>query len=58
LRVVSGETLLYLGKAYQGLGGAVSLRQAKEYVANALAEFRRLELHHKAREVEEVLRTL
>jgi tetratricopeptide (TPR) repeat protein len=53
-----GETLLYLGKAYQGLGGAVFLRQAKEYVTQALAEFQRLKLHHKEREAQEVLKTL
>ncbi len=51
-----GETLLYLGKAHQGLGGAVFLNQAKEHVNNARAEFQRLELHHKEREAKEILR--
>jgi tetratricopeptide (TPR) repeat protein len=53
-----GETLLYLGKAYQGLGGAVFLRQVKEHVTQALAEFQRLELRHKEREAEDMLKRL
>ena len=53
-----GETLLYLGKAYQGLGGAMFWRQAKEHILKALAEFQRLELHHKECEAQEVLKTL
>jgi tetratricopeptide (TPR) repeat protein len=50
-----GETLFALGKAQQGLG---ELLRAKEYFAAALAEFRRLELHHKAREAQAALETL
>ncbi len=41
-----GETLLYLGKAHQGLGGAVFLNQDKEYVNNAFAEFQRSREHY------------
>ncbi len=53
-----GETLLYLGKAYQGLGGPIFLRQAKTCLSEAIAEFQRLQLHHKEHEAQEVLRTL
>ena len=50
-----GETLFALGKAQQGLGES---SRAKEYFTAALAEFRRLELHHKAREAQAALETL
>ena len=53
-----GETLLYLGKAHQGLGGPVLLNQAKAYITNALAEFQRLELSLKEQDAREVLKTL
>jgi tetratricopeptide (TPR) repeat protein len=53
-----GETLLYLGKAHQGLGGTVFLTQAREYVTSAIAEFQRLELFHKEKEAQEVLEKL
>jgi len=46
-----GETLLYLGKAYQGTGD----HQAREYIHQALAEFQRLKLHHKAHKAQELL---
>lgn len=51
-----GETLLYLGKAYQGLGGPVFLHQAKTCLNEAIAEFQRLQLPHKEQEAQEVLR--
>lgn len=53
-----GETLLYLGKAHVGLGGVILRRQGKEYVTQALAEFERLELAHKASEARELLKGL
>ena len=53
-----GETLLYLGKAHVGLGGVILRRQGKEYVTQALAEFERLELAHKASEARDILKTL
>ena len=53
-----GETLLYLGKAHVGLGGVILRRQGKEYVTQALAEFERLDLAHKASEAREILKTL
>ena len=53
-----GETLLYLGKAHGGLGGVILRRQGKEYVTQALAEFERLELAHKASEAREILKGL
>ena len=53
-----GETLLYLGKAHVGLGGVILRRQGKEYVTQALAEFERLELQHKASEARELLKEL
>ena len=53
-----GETLLYLGKAHVGLGGVILRRQGKEYVTQALAEFERLELAHKASEARELLMSL
>jgi len=52
-----GETLLYMGKAYQGLG-PFFFPQAKEHVTRAIAEFQRVELHHKEQEAQEVLNTL
>jgi len=48
-----GETLFYLGKADQGVGD----HQAREYINQALSEFHRLKLHHKAREAQELLET-
>ena len=53
-----GETLLYLGKVHQGLGGPVFLKQTREYVTNALAEFQRLELYHKEREAKGGVETI
>ena len=52
-----GETLLYMGKAYQGLG-AFFFPQAKELVTKAIAEFQRVELPHKEREAQAVFDTL
>jgi len=52
------ETLLSLGKAHVGLGGVIFRRQGKEYVTQALAEFERLELRHKASEARELLKEL
>lgn len=53
-----GETLLYLGKAHQGLGGTVLINQAKDYITNAIHEFQRLKLQHKEQEAKEVLNML
>lgn len=53
-----GETWLYLGKAHQGLGGAESLNQAKEYIVKAIAEFQRLDLSRKDQEARMVLSSL
>jgi len=52
------ETLLSLGKAHVGLGGVIFRRQGKECVTQALAEFERLELRHKASEARELLKEL
>jgi tetratricopeptide (TPR) repeat protein len=53
-----GDTFLALGKAHCGLGGAVLLHDAKQYVEQALAEFQRLELHHKTQEANDFLQKL
>ncbi len=50
-----GETLLYLGKAHQGLGGAEMISQARQEISTAITEFQRLLLHRKEREAKDVL---
>ncbi len=50
-----GETFFSLGKAHHGLGNTP---QAQEYTTNALHEFQRLELHHKAQEAQKAQKIL
>lgn len=50
-----GETMLYLGKAYSGIGDQL---QAKSLITEALSEFQRLELFKKEKEAREILRNL
>jgi len=50
-----GETLFYLGKAYNGLSNK---QRAKEYIMQAINEFQRLELPHKEKEANEISKTL
>lgn len=53
-----GETLLYLSKAHQGIGGQGAFVQAKAYAQAALAEFTRLELALKQQEAHKLLETI
>jgi tetratricopeptide (TPR) repeat protein len=50
-----GESMLYLGKAYSGIGGQP---QAKTLITEALAEFQRLELSNKEKEARGILKKL